>query len=175
MRAIRDLSGQELRWSSISPWQRRFALHAAGELVARLRWEKAFGSLAHAETASATWTFKRYGFLRPAVSVRVPGSDADVATLEMGWVGRGTFHAPEERKYGWVNASFWRSSWNWIDAQGEPLVLFEPEFLKRAASVRLAPGATDSPDLPLLVCLGWYLMVLMADDAGAVAAAAAAG
>ncbi|HEX4824116.1 MAG TPA: hypothetical protein VFV19_07365 [Candidatus Polarisedimenticolaceae bacterium] len=173
MRAIRELSGQGLHWSSISPWQRRFALHAAGELVARLRWEKVFGSLAVAETSDATWTFKRCGFLRPAVSVRVSGAESDLARLEMGWGGRGVLHGPEGRAYGWVKTSFWRSSWSFIDASERPVVLFEPEFLKRAASVRLETGAIESPDLALLVCLGWYLMVLMADDAGAVVAAAA--
>ena len=175
MRSIREAGDQGLQWSSISLWQHRFALHAAGDVVARLRWEKTFGSLAVAETAEGSWTFKRRGFLRPSVTIRVPGADEDLATLSVHFRGEGSLLAPDGRVYQWTKASFWRSSWTWTDAGGQPLVHFEPVLLKRSAAVKLEPAALPLHDLPLLVCLGWYLMVLMADDAGAVAAAAAAG
>ena len=40
------------------------------------------------------------------------------------------------------------------------------------AMVEVTPAASADPHLPLLATLGWYLMLLHRDDAGAVAAGA---
>ena len=64
-------------------------------------------------------------------------------------------------------ASFWHSQWDWIDAQNQPLVHFKSHqgLLKVEGEVTVEAGAMKSPDLPLLVVLGWYLLVLFARDA----------
>ena len=146
-------------------------------MLATLRWQKAFGSLALAETASGTWTFKRSGFLRPKVTVRVPGSETEVAVFTAGWGGEGTLSLPNGRSYHWQSTNFWQSKWAFTDEAGEPLVQFKAEFafFKLSAEVNVKPGAVALPDLSLLAVLGWYLMVLLSDDTAGAAAGGAAG
>jgi len=57
-------------------------LRAGDDLVATLRFQR--GSLADAEAEGHHWTFKRQGFWQPRVTVRLAGSDADVAVFRSG-------------------------------------------------------------------------------------------
>ena len=45
--------------------------------------------------------------------------------------------------------------------------------MKARGAVEIQPGSARLPDTPLLVLLGWYLILLHADDANAAAAVAA--
>jgi hypothetical protein len=155
---------------------RQYELVSGTDVVGGLRWESMFGSLATAETADAAWTFKRAGFMSPRVTVRVPGSDSDLAVLRVGLKGDGLLHGPERRNYQWQRTSFWRSEWAFATETGRLLVGFDPDFslLKHAATVKLEPEALQVPDLPLLVTLGWYLMLLLSEEAAGVTASAAA-
>jgi len=100
-----------------------------------------------------------------------------------GWRGEGTLRLSGGRGYQWVNASFWRSEWAFADDAGEPLIHFQtefdatavPAFFKHAAAVKLEPSALSVPDLSLLTVLGWYLMVLMSEDAAGATAGAVVG
>jgi hypothetical protein len=51
------------------------------------------------------------------------------------------------------------------------LLLFKQHegFLKISARLEFDPANAASPDLPLLAALGWYLMLLAAQDSAAVA------
>jgi hypothetical protein len=172
MSAIREVADQVLRWTQPTLFAREFELHAGDEVVGTLRWQKTFGSLALAEAADGAWTFKRSGFLRPRVTVRLPGSEPEVAVLEPGWRGEGSLVCSDGRWHRWQNISFWRSEWAFADDVGETLVHFAPEFafLGHAAEVKFGPRAASVPDLSLLTLLGWYLMVLMSQDTGGAAA-----
>jgi hypothetical protein len=177
MRSIREAAGQTLRWTQPRALSREYELRAGDEVLATLRWQKAFGSLALAEAADGTWTFKRSGFLRPKVTVRLPGSEAEVAVFKPSWGGEGTLRFSEGRPYQWVNTSFWRSEWAFASEGSEPLIHFKLEFafFKHAAEVKVEPGAFAVPDLALLTVLGWYLMLLLSEDAAGAAAGAVAG
>jgi hypothetical protein len=175
MRSIREVAEHTLRWAQPGALSREYELRAGDEVLATLRWQKTFGSLALAEAADGTWTFKRSGFLRPKVTVRAPGSEAEVAVFKPSWGGEGTLRFSEGRGYQWVNTSFWRSEWAFTNEAGEPLIHFKPEvaFFKQAAEVKVEPRAVTASDLPLLTVLGWYLMLLLSEDAGAAAGAVA--
>lgn len=184
MKPIREVADQPLRWTQPALLQREYELRAGDEIVATLRWQKAFGSLAQAETADGTWTFKRSGFLRPKVTVRVPGSETEVAAFKPGWGGEGMLRLSAGQCYQWLNTSFWLSEWVFANEAAEPLVHFKAEFeasaavifFKHAAAVKFEPEAVSVPDLSLLTVLGWYLMLLMSEDgAGAAAGVVAAG
>ena len=77
-------------------------------------------------------------------------------------------------KLRFVAANFCRSQWDWLDAQNQPLVDFKSHqgLLKVDREVAIETAAIKSPDLPLLVVLGWYLLVLFARDAAASSAGA---
>src|SRR5262245_39564144 len=135
-----------------------------------------FGSLAIAQSAEGSWTFKRTGFLNPQVTVRVAGSDAEIATFKPSWKGDGRVKMADGRRYRFVKLSFWSSEWAFDTDDGARIVHFQPKFalLKQATDVTVGAGG-QVPELAMLTLLGWYLIVLMANDAGGAAPAAAAG
>ena len=63
MKTIRETADHPLRWTRPSMLARQYELTAGPEVVGGLKWESMFGSLATAEAAEGTWTFKRAGFL----------------------------------------------------------------------------------------------------------------
>lgn len=176
MKTIREAGDNTLRWTRPSMLARQYELVAGTEVVGGLKWESMFGSLATAEAADGSWTFKRAGFMSPRVTVRAPGSETDVAVLRVGIKGDGLLHGPERRKYQWQRTSFWRPEFAFATETGRLLISFDPDFslLKHAATVKLEPEALDIPDLSLLVTLGWYLMLLLSEEAAGVTASSAA-
>jgi hypothetical protein len=199
VRLIQEAADQALVWQQPSALKNEFALRAGDEIVATLRWQKALGSLALAETAAGSWTFKRAGFWQPRVTARPADAERDIATFKPdSWSGGGALTVEAGRVFRLVSTSFWRGEWAWQDADGAPLVRFASRgSLKTEALVTLTPAAAALPEtaqlddlyrplppeaqappsvalpeLPLLVTLGWYLLVLAAQDAAAAAAAA---
>jgi len=80
--------------------------------------------------------------------------------------GGGTLDLPLGRQLRFRSASFWRPQWEWIDALDQPLVHFKGVgAFKWESRVEIENSASKSPDVLLLVVLGWYLMVLAALDA----------
>ena len=173
MKRIDDFVMGDLLWVQPARLKSEFELRAGEELVGTLRWQRA--SLATGETADQTWTFKREGFWHPRITVRVPGSDDNVATFQPSWAGGGTLDLDgKQLRFGAAN--FWHSQWDWMDGQNQPLVHFKSHqgLLKVEGEVTVEAGAMKSPDLPLLVVLGWYLLVLFARDAAAASAGSTA-
>jgi hypothetical protein len=166
MRKINDVATGELMWVQPARRKQEFELRAGDEVVGTLRFERS--SLAMGETADQSWTFKREGFWHPRITIRVPGSDANVAVFSPGWAGGGTLDI-DGRQLRFVAANFWHSQWDWVDAQNKPVVHFKSHqgLLKTEGQVEIETEAIQSPDLPLLVVLGWYLLVLFARDAAA--------
>jgi hypothetical protein len=150
-----------------------FELQAANEVVATLQFSRA--SLAAAETAEQKWTFKREGFWHPQITVRMPGSDINMAVFKPAWGGGGTLELAQGRLLHFGAANFWHSQWSWADPAGQPLVNFKSHasLLKTEGQVVIEAGGSAVPELPLLVVLGWYLLILFARDAAAAGGAAA--
>ena len=176
MRSLRKVTAFALEWAQTSVMSPSYELRAEGEVVATLAWEKLFGSLASARTSDGLWTFKRSGFLTPMVTVREAGSDKDAAVLKVVWGGGGELIIGGKPTFAWKRRGFWSGQWGfeWID--GGHILHFEPKFAiaKKKAELHLEPSAHSVPELPLLATLGWYLLILMAQDEGAAAAIIAA-
>jgi hypothetical protein len=173
MRAIRQVADQELIWTQPKALERTFCLQAGEEVLAILHWERAQGSLAVAETADGRWTFKRVGLLRPRVTVRLAGEDADLAALDFRWNGGGELVFPGGSRFDWVCLNFWATLWGFKNRAGEQLILFRPKLnLKKRGTVVIERPARDLSELPLLTLLGWYLLSMMSDDAVTTAMAA---
>jgi hypothetical protein len=164
MLALREVAGRRLLW--VQPAAGLFfELRAGDEVASRLRWERV--SLASGEAADQRWTFKREGFWHPRVTVRVPNSDANVAVFHPGWTRGGTLELGPGRQFRFGVATFWSREWDWMDELGQPLVHFRNHGsgLKLECEVVIESNANALPETPLLVVLGWYLLVLSAQDA----------
>jgi len=173
VRPISETVGDELLWIQPAARKREHELRAGDDVIAALRFQR--GSLADAEAEGQHWTFKRQGFWQPRVTVRLPGSDADVAVFRPHWAGGGTLEFADGRSARLSSANFWHSEWVWQE-KDQPLMLFKGRhgIVKAKGAVEIQPAAAGRPDTPLLVLLGWYLILLHADDTAAATAGAAA-
>ena len=171
MRPISEVAGQELLWVQPAVRKREHELRAGDDVVATLRFQR--GSLADAQAAGGHWTFKRQGFWHPRVTVRTAGSDTDIAVFQPRWVGGGTLEFPDGRTVRLSSANFWQSEWVWQENE-KPLIRFKGRhgIVKARGAVELQPDAVASPDLAMLVLLGWYLILLHAEDSAAASSAA---
>jgi hypothetical protein len=172
VRAISELAGEELLWIQPAARKREHELRAGEDLVATLRFQR--GSLADAEAVGHHWTFKRQGFWRPRVTVRVPGSEVDVAVFRPHWAGGGVLEFGDGRTIQLRSANFWHSEWVWEEKE-QPLIRFKGRhgIVKAKGSVEIQSGAAGLPDSPLLILLGWYLILLHAEDSAAASTVAA--
>lgn len=167
MKKISELARSPMTWVQTRAMAHDYELHGEGELLATLRWQKAGGTLAQGEADVEKWTFKRTGFLRPKVSVRPLGREVDLGVYSPDFWRDGTLQLHDGRRFLWKHTSFWRSEWAFTTDAEFPIVTFRSkhQLLKAGAEVEIDAAHRNHPDLALLVLLGWYLMVLMAQDA----------
>jgi len=163
-------SAAPLIWTQSKSMSRQYQLKSGDTLIGNLGFEKASGSRASAEVTSQRWTFKREGFFHPRVTVRVPDSDVNVAVFHPQWSSGGNLDFPDGHQLRWRCTNFWGSHWAFVHADNRPSILFRHHegILKASAELEIDPADTSLPDLPLLVVLGWYLIILSAEDAAAV-------
>jgi len=77
---------------------------------------------------------------------------------------------PSGRKY-LATPNFWQSTYAIYSEDGQPLILYRVGgILRLAAATLIETGAANLPDQPWLTLLGWYLVLLMRQDAAAAAA-----
>jgi hypothetical protein len=173
MRPISQGTDQELLWTQPAALKREYVLSAGNEVLATLRFHR--GTLAAAETGGGRWTFKRQGFWQPRVTVRLPDSDADIALFHPRWTGGGQLEFQQGRTLRLSSANLWQSEWLWQE-NNRPLIRFKGRhgIVKAHGAVEIDPSAADDPDLALLVTLGWYLILLYAQDMAATSAATVA-
>ena len=161
-----DDAGTALSWIHPDPARREFVLRsAAGEDVASLQWQKSEGSLAIGTTEQGQWTLKRAGFQRPHITARAAGESADAATFELGMGGAGRVRLRSGYDFRW-SSNLWRSEWSWQNASGADAIVIRREFAmdKREGIVEIVSGAIPPREVPLLVVLGWYIVILLAED-----------
>jgi hypothetical protein len=170
MDKLRHRSSNALTWFQLRGPGREFELKSGDVVYATLRWEKLFGSLATVATAEGPWTFKRVGFFKPSITIRVPGSEQNAAVFSPGWTGAGTLEMADGRKLKWTNRDFWHSIWGFVDEAGDDVLVFKssPGLLKLTVQVDIKK---DIPENALLAALGIYLLILMNDDLTATTAA----
>lgn len=183
MEPIASKLDQELEWIQPKALQRYFELRAGEQVLASLEFATSFGSLATASSADGIWTFKRVGFFNPRITIRRAGEDDDLAVYRTGWTGaHGRLELNDGRTFAWHTANFWATQFYFSDSQGDPLVTFlsgidekkASDWFKIQARVRIDSGGERLAELPLLVLLGLYLIILHMEDAAAAAAVAGA-
>jgi len=177
MTRVADLSGQWLKWEQPSALKMKYELHTGeGEVVANLRFKSSFGSFATADSEDGCWTFKRVGFWRTRVTVRVCGSDDDIAIFKNNtWSGGGTLELSNAQTFR-ATTNSWQTKFRFETEAGETLIQFETSgLLHLTATVQIQPTSAKVAELPLMVMLGFYLIVMMHIDATTAAVAGATG
>ena len=176
MKKIQSLSGRELRWVQPKAFQCSYELRDGDEVVATLRSSRKFSSTVDFESADGRWTFRRVGFCVSRTLVFGDDPERPLATYHPSvWHGGGTLdiHGAEALR---AKANFSMSRLEFRDGD-QPIVRCDRfrGLFHRSSTTTIAPRVAQRPELPWLVGLAWYQAIKMQDDAGAAAAAAAAG
>ncbi len=160
--AFASLDATALRWLRTQEAPIAFQLLSGDTLAADLTWKSHGGTLAVARTASATWTLKRVGFLNPRASLRLEGATSDLArvSIHLNYHRIDIVGAPSYRFH---RAGVLLPAWQVTSDSGEQILHIEPvrdgRKLIGGAVVTSARGA-KLPELPLLLVLSWYTIVL---------------
>jgi hypothetical protein len=165
---LNTLVGQGMIWSK-PDWKKGFyELRLGEETLATLRFRSMWGTFATGETAEGQWTFKRVGFFQNRVTVRTPGSDTEVGVFVNNWTMGGTLELPDGRKYR-GNTNFWMTSFALVDEEDRRIVSFRRigGIASLSAAVEIEPAGAHLRELPWLVLLGWYVAVMLHQDAAA--------
>ncbi len=96
--------------------------------------------------------------------------------------GDGSLEFPDGRVFHWKSTNFWVTRWGFADSGENLLFVLKPgvdkpklsDLFKTQAIVEIDPRGRALAELPLLVLLSWYLMILHQDDAAATTAAVTA-
>ena len=151
-----------LRWLRRSPTASEFHLLSGDTLLGSLSWTKAEGSLALAQIAERELTIKRIGFLHPHVTVRRKGDPKDLARLAS-HLSHHRIELAGGTRYDLRRAGLLVPAWQLLAEDGTEMLHIEPVREGRrleGGTVQVAGAARDLTELPLLVLLTWYFIVL---------------
>jgi hypothetical protein len=177
MQTLYDVDGSaELRWIKPRRSRRQFELHAGEAVVATLT--RTRGAEAIGQWAGEQYRFGRQGWFRQRIVVhRTPAADAPDPTIAPDallatFVHRDTLAFADGRTFLWQKPKRWTNERVWVDSAGAVLARFAPGRGQTTVTLASEPRAARSPELPLLLLLGQYLLVLAAQDAEAASTAA---
>lgn len=173
MQRIAEVADRELKWHQPAWTRQEYELSEPAGPVARLAFQSMLGTRAVAESGDGSWTFKRVGFWQQRATVRVAGSEHDLAVFRNNtWRNGGTLEFAEGARFR-ATTNFWNTRFAWETEQEEALVRFHYGGVFRlSATVEITDAARARPELPLLLLFGWYLCVMLHRDEGAAGAAA---
>jgi len=182
MKSLKEAGQEHLNWRQPRTTHQFFELKSKEDLFGTLLFPKSVGSLAEAETADGKWTFKRIGFFSTKISIRKSGEENDLAIFKPNLTASsGALDFAYGKKYQWHSSNFWGTRFEFKDEKGETILTFlsgieDPklkDWFKTQARIEISGDKTDLPELPIMVLLGWYLIIVLQMDssAGAVVAA----
>ena len=173
MRPFDEVSGAELRWVKPKRTKLEFELRAGAAdsetVLATLAWTR--GSQAVGQWAEGAYQFSRAGWLRPRILVRraesnVPTAadtpEEPIATLAQ---HGGTLTFADGRTFLWKKPKGRSNEHIWLDSAGIELVRFRPGGRRSPDTATPHFDVTTLPELPLLILLGQYLLMLAQQDA----------
>ncbi|MBW3565853.1 MAG: hypothetical protein KY459_14165 [Acidobacteria bacterium] len=159
----RSVEGAAMQWVHPETTVRRYELRVAGEPAGLLEWGEE-GSRARGAYGEETFLFQRFGFLDPHVVVR-DGEGKQVARFDPAGGTGGVLTLIIGRHFRWYSNS-WRAEWGWLDVGENDAIRFRRSFdveEKREGSVEIVNDAATHGQTPLLVMLGWYLIIMSSE------------
>jgi len=137
-----------------------WTLHSADDLVATIRHRGWVRPVAIAECASGRWEFELKGWFRTHYVIRSCDTDEDLAIFRPRSIRRGgDVELPNGTRYE-GRTRFGSFDLEFRRREGMPAFLsFRSRFLRTKTDVEIAPTGASVPELPMLVCLGAYLLL----------------
>ena len=160
---ISDFVGRKLMWVQTNWLKSKYELRAKelclATLTRKMICKIGFSSFATGESDEGCWTFKRAGFLKRRVMIRNCDQDDDIAVFKQTILkGGGTLELSDGRHI-LVTTNFWQTKLQFNTEQGE--LLFAYKIYGACADLMIEAEAAEMPELPWMVMLGEYLIVMM--------------
>lgn len=156
------------------PTERTFEMLRGLEVIARWRWDGGEVDRVTAWCPEALWTFCLDEVGLPRIGVRAENYEESPAAFEGDANGGGVLVCSEGPCFYWKAKPGREGEWRFMERDGTVLVHFQLEGSDCAGGagdprglVRLEPLALESPELPLLILLGWIVAVQSAAAAKA--------
>jgi hypothetical protein len=172
MRKLTALVDHHLTWIQQSGLRSQYELRFGDELVATLRFPKMLSTRAILESGEGNWIIERTGFFNAKTVVRQVDSEKDLAVFSANvWRGGGVLEISEGRTLE-VRTNAWRTVSQLLTASGEQLVETKGRgFFRFSADVTMAHQASQWPELPWMVAMMFYVMIMSRRDSAAHAGA----
>jgi len=164
---------RKLKWRETRLFGRSYEMLDGSTVVATLRFPGWFRTYAVAESSDGTWTFTRLGFWQRRVGVRVGGTETNLAVFKSGvFKYGGMLELADGRSYQVTN-NFWHSRCEVKTGTDQELIRYSGiwRFFRMGSTVEILPAAKDLAELPWLVVLVWYLVIMRHRDAAVAGAA----
>jgi len=151
-----------LRWLRTAPSPISFELSAGDSPIGRLAWARDSGSLATWTTSDGSTTLKRVGFFHPRVTARSGSDPRDIARVSV-HLNHHRIELAHGPAYRFHRAGLLVPAWQVSTEAGVECLHIEPVREGRelaGGAVVTSPAASKRPELPLLLALSWYVIVL---------------
>ncbi len=151
-----------LRWIRTAEGPEEFTLSAEDQPLMVLRWSKRGAGSARAETAGGTWFLEKRGFLNPHLTLHATETGPALARVSVHL----NYHRIEFAgggQYRFHRAGLLVPAWQITTPEGTELVHLEPTRETRkleGGAVLVTPAGVASADLPALLVLSWFFVVL---------------
>ncbi len=144
----------------------RHELRVSDDIYAELHRHSIFGSLTTGEIHFCKYSFKRMGFFKPYITVRQDKSETDLAVQRKARRGEEELRFTDDTVFVWKATKEKKKEKGYYDSKGNLLVGFIPKhgLMKSSCEIRLTPSAAAFPQIPLLLMVGWYHLILENDD-----------
>ena len=163
MQELEAFIGQELQWIRPQRLRLAFELHAGEVELATLDW--AGRARALGTWAGGQYRIGREGWFRPRTLIYEAGSTSSGEPIAVFTHRGGTLNFSNSRTFVWKKPKGWTTERVWQDAAAIVLVRCRPARWRVPSTVIIQPEAAHQSELPLLVLLGQFLMVLAEEDA----------
>jgi len=152
--------------------KKEYLLRTGNQLVGTLRWPKHLGTTCIATSAGETWTFSQHGLFNFRIAVREAGSDRDLLTFTLNWMGTiGTIVHRDGREFHLRWTNLWGNRFALVQkqiagaaAQGDETELLaihiKNYFLRASADVTIHPALAKTGDAALLTLFGCYVAMM---------------
>ena len=164
---IEELENQELHWMQPSMWQGRYELrNADDEAVATIQRSGVMQQKVEVDALGNRWLFERGGFMKPHITIKSAGTGDEPARFDYNWTGGGWLTFADGRRFRWQSSNWLGNKWTWVNELDEPIMGFQTGGIFRLnGEIDIDPDVTmKTRVLPLLLFLGWYLILLHIDD-----------
>lgn len=155
----------EWRWTQPKALRSRWELRADGACIATLEGSGVFGRRVQVTLADGAFVLESPALeafrLRPQVRARRADPAEDLARAQMGWFGHATITLPRGETLLWRRESFWIPRFALMTPDQLPLVHLRPRvrWMRLEGEIALEDAVRRRTDLPVLLALGWYLML----------------